>query len=257
MPKGTDKQLEPRPRRTRRPSITNEGLLEKAFELFVELGFEGTSIDAITAEAGIAKRTIYSRYGDKDSLFKAALQHEIEQLASAFKSLRDLETDDLQETLVAIARLLLASVLSERGMRLLQLTGSIARRMPEIGAHNVRRGTEPILGYLSDLFERRFGHDLHCFQSSADAALAFMNLVVAGPSNLVAQGHALDEEFMDRYVTSSVCLFIHGMHAARSVSYPPQVALEDENLRLKKLLAEKMVELDIVQQGTPRRFNQN
>ena len=173
MPKAKDQQPERRPRRARRPSISNESLLEKAFELFVELGYEGTSLDAITAEAGIAKRTIYSRYGDKDSLFKAALQQEIEQLASAFKSLHEAETDDLEETLVKIGRILLASVLSEKGMRLLQLTGSIARRMPEIGAHNVKRGTEPILSYLSDLFERRFGDDLHCFQSSADAALAW------------------------------------------------------------------------------------
>jgi AcrR family transcriptional regulator len=246
----TEDQLSVRPRRPRRPSISNEQLLTKAFELFVEFGFEGTSIDTITAEAGIAKRTIYSRYGDKESLFKAALQHEIEQWASAFDGLRAVETDDIEETLVKVGQLLLESVLSPAGLRLLQLTSSVARRMPEIGARNVAQGTAPILGYLADLFRRRLGPKLHCFPDPDDAAIAFMNLVVAGPANIVAQGHPLNTQFKERYVKSSVCLFLRGVEAPGSER--TNAALEEENLRLKKLLAETMIELDIAQQGGRR-----
>jgi AcrR family transcriptional regulator len=245
-------------RRRRRPSISNEQLLEKAFELFVELGFDGTSIDAITAEAGIAKRTIYSRYGDKESLFKAAMQHEIELWAKALDALQGAETDDLEESLVVIGQILLDSVLSPRGLRLLQLTGSVARRMPEIGAHNVEQGTEPILTYLEEVFRRRLGPQIRCFPDPADAAMAFMNLVVGGPANIVAQGQVLDDQFKRRYVKSSVCLFLRGVlpPAPEAVSRPAPdrtlAALEDENLRLKKLLAEAMIDLDIAQQGARR-----
>jgi TetR/AcrR family transcriptional repressor of mexJK operon len=234
-------------RRRRRPSITGEQLLEKAFELFVELGFEGTSIDAITAAAGIAKRTIYSRYGDKESLFKAAMHHEIERWAKALDGLHDAETHDLEQSLVQIGQILLDSVLSPQGMRLLQLTGSVARRMPEIGARNVQEGTAPILSFLEDLFRRRLGERLLCFPDPADAAVAFMNLVVGGPANIAAQGQQLDGAFMDRYVKSSVCLFLRGVQT--SADTQTFAALEDENLRLKKLLAEAMIDLDIARQG--------
>jgi hypothetical protein len=147
--------------------------------------------------------------------------------------------------------MLLANVLSRKGMRLLQLTGSIARRMPEIGAHNVGQGTEPILSYLSDLFDRRLGTTLQCLGTPADAALAFMNLVVTGPSILIALGYTLDDQTIDRYVASSVCLFLRGVQPP-SVSDRSQTALENENLHLKKLLAETMIDLDIAQQDARR-----
>lgn len=250
MPETADQEPSDNARRRRRPSISTEQLLESAFDLFVELGFEGTSIDAITAEAGIAKRTIYSRYGDKESLFKAALQHEIEQWSEAFTGLREAETDDLAQSLISISQILLDGVISPRGLRLLQLTGSVARRMPEISAHNVVQGTAPILAYLEDVFRRRLGAQLHCFADPADAAMAFMNLVVGGLANIVAQGQVLSEEFKDRYVRSSVCLFLRGVQSPGTDR--TLAALEDENLRLKKLLAEAMIDLDIARQNARR-----
>ena len=71
-------KLEDRPgrreaRRPGRPTLSDAQLLDIALDLFLENGFERTSIDAITAAAGMAKRTVYARYGDKETLFKAAL----------------------------------------------------------------------------------------------------------------------------------------------------------------------------------------
>lgn len=241
--KKLDEAEAPKVRRRRRPSITSDQLLERAFELFVDLGYEGTSIDAITAEAGVAKRTIYARYGDKESLFKASLQHEIKRWTSALDPLEHAETEDLEETLIRVAQILLSSVLAPVGLRLLQMTGSVARRMPEIGAHNIEQGTKPILVYLADLFRRRMGAELYCFTNHDDAAMAFMNLVVAGPANMVAQGQSLDDQFKSRYVKSSVCLFLRGMQSPASDRTLAEV--EAENLHLKKLLAETMIELDI------------
>ena len=54
-------------------------VLEAAKNLFVSRGFEGTSMDAVAAEAGVSKLTVYSHFGDKDTLFKAAVQSKCEQ----------------------------------------------------------------------------------------------------------------------------------------------------------------------------------
>ena len=43
-----------------------------ALTLFASDGYERTSVDAIAAEAGVSKRTVYSHYGDKESLFLSA-----------------------------------------------------------------------------------------------------------------------------------------------------------------------------------------
>src|SRR5579871_3751493 len=93
-------------RRRRRPSLSNEALLDKALELFLHMGFEGTSIDAITAAAGMAKRTVYLRYGDKESLFKAALKRAIEEWIVPIERLREAERESLEDSLLAIGRIL-------------------------------------------------------------------------------------------------------------------------------------------------------
>ena len=49
----------------------NEHLLDIATEIFVRLGYNATTLDRIAAEAGVAKRTIYARYPDKQALFFA------------------------------------------------------------------------------------------------------------------------------------------------------------------------------------------
>lgn len=45
-----------------------------AFTLFASDGYERTSVDAIAAEAGVSKRTVYSHYGDKESLFLSVVR---------------------------------------------------------------------------------------------------------------------------------------------------------------------------------------
>ena len=47
-------------------------ILEAAKRLYMELGYEGVSMDQIAAAAGVSKLTVYSHFGDKDSLFAAA-----------------------------------------------------------------------------------------------------------------------------------------------------------------------------------------
>ncbi|MCD9088091.1 TetR/AcrR family transcriptional regulator [Stenotrophomonas sp. SY1] len=49
-------------------------ILEAAKALFVELGYNGVSMDGIAAAAGVSKLTVYSHFGDKETLFSEAIQ---------------------------------------------------------------------------------------------------------------------------------------------------------------------------------------
>lgn len=51
-----------------------EAILEAAKRLFVQLGFDAVSMDQIATEAGVSKLTVYSHFGDKESLFAAAVE---------------------------------------------------------------------------------------------------------------------------------------------------------------------------------------
>jgi TetR/AcrR family transcriptional regulator, mexJK operon transcriptional repressor len=54
-------------------------ILNAAKLLFPKLGFEGTSMDAIAAQAGVSKLTVYNHFNDKDTLFVEAVKEKCEQ----------------------------------------------------------------------------------------------------------------------------------------------------------------------------------
>lgn len=230
-------------RRPGRPTLSNEELLDIALDLFLENGFERTSIDAICAAAGMAKRTVYARYQDKISLFKAALTRAIGAWIVPVERLREVESDDLEQSLLRIGQILVANILSPAGQRLLRLTNAESGRWPEIGAYNVQQGTEPTVAYLADLFKRRLGNGASLPDAEA-AAWAFMHLVIGGPANASAWGVVLDSEAIDRQTRYNVRLFLHGLLPQQN----PDVAAGEENRRLKKLLAGTLEQLDLLRE---------
>lgn len=49
-------------------------ILEAAKKLFGENGYAGTSMDSVARHASVSKLTVYSHFGDKDNLFRAAVR---------------------------------------------------------------------------------------------------------------------------------------------------------------------------------------
>ena len=229
-----------------RPTLSNEELLDKALDLFLEHGFERTSIDAITAAAGVAKRTVYLRYGDKKSLFKAALERAIEEWIIPIEKLRAAETEDLEQTLLRIAHLLVSNVTSPASIRLLRITNAESGHMPDIGAFTYERGTARTTAYLADLFNRRLAPNRLSAQDREDAAFAFLHSV-CGPATVLAWGVKFDKERIERNTLSCVRLFMHGLAPPRDQGRPGVATasakdLENENSRLRKLLVSAMLE---------------
>ena len=58
-------------------------LIDVAGAMFMKLGFDGTSIDAVADAAAMSKRTVYARYADKSELFSAVLRDSHRALARA------------------------------------------------------------------------------------------------------------------------------------------------------------------------------
>jgi AcrR family transcriptional regulator len=54
-------------------SFDEDAALDRAMRLFWRYGYEGTSIEALTSELGIAKPSLYAAFGNKRALFERAL----------------------------------------------------------------------------------------------------------------------------------------------------------------------------------------
>lgn len=194
-----------------RPSISNALLLDKALALFVEHGFVGTSIDAITQSAGMAKRTIYARYGDKANLFRAAVAHGLNRFEPSFDRMQALESDDPEATLHNIARLIVDAIVSPESIRLLRLIRSDATSVPEISSDFSAQTLEPVQNYLADLFLRKYGMGQASAADLRMAAELFVDVIARGPCSKAAAGMAFEEDYLTRHTQMAVSLFLHGL----------------------------------------------
>lgn len=185
-------------------------LLDTALELFVANGFERTTIEAITTAVGMAKRTVYARYCDKTTLFKAALQRAIDDWAIPVARLEAAETADLEASLHAIARILVDNILSPAGLRLLRITNAESPRMPEIGVYTNEQGTKRTVAFLAELLHRRIPHRPFTPRDAEAAAFSFLFLVVGGPATMAAWGIGFNQPEIDRHIRNGVHLFLHG-----------------------------------------------
>ncbi len=74
MPAGTPRRRYNSSRRALQAAQTRRDVLEAAIELFSTSGWSGTTLAAIAAKAGVAVETVYSGFGSKKALLRAAME---------------------------------------------------------------------------------------------------------------------------------------------------------------------------------------
>ncbi len=107
-------------------------LLEHAIDEFVEMGYEGASINRIIARSGGSKTTVYQSFGNKEGLFIAALEMKADDLYEAcvadYKPGRT-----LLEDLESFGRAYLRGILATRSVAVMRLIYAQAGRLPQVG----------------------------------------------------------------------------------------------------------------------------
>jgi AcrR family transcriptional regulator len=198
-----------RPRRGQTERL-NEVLLRHALDHFLEKGFEGTTLNAITATLGMSKQTVYARYGDKLSLFRAALERAIDDWLVPLANLRDLEGKDVEQSLIDVGRVIVTTLMSPLGLKLIRITNAESYRMPQIGEYTYGRGARQISEYLADFFSRRIFRGSDALPDLDDLATTFLNLM-SSPARVHAWGLENAEIDIEDFVTKRVHLFLHGV----------------------------------------------
>src|SRR5690606_36738554 len=84
-----------------------EAILEAAGQVLAERGLSAP-IEEIARRAGVAKQTIYNRYGGKDSLIRATIERRVEAIVAPL--LAPDAGDHPEETLADFARSLLEAI---------------------------------------------------------------------------------------------------------------------------------------------------
>jgi AcrR family transcriptional regulator len=185
-------------------------LLDHALQVFLDRGYEGATVDLIAAAASASKRTIYAHYEDKAALFRAAVLRAIEEYARQAEKLSFIESDDLEETLTALARMRLVHLASPVGIRLQRILNAESFRFPEIFTWAYEQGSRPMVDLIAQVLQRHIEAGRVELEDPRRAANLFLSTVVGGPARILWSGNVLEPEELEERVRFSVRLFLRG-----------------------------------------------
>jgi AcrR family transcriptional regulator len=188
-----------------------EELLDNALEIFLDKGYELATIDAIAASVRMTKRTVYARYPDKAALFRAAVQRAVDRWVIPVDELRAAETDDLETTLTAIARIRLDNATSPAGLRLQRILNAESYRFPDVHRLMYEQGTLPAIDFLADLLGRHAEAGAIDVHDSRLLGESFLSLVVGGLAMGAVWGAVFDEAEIEHRISFCVRLFLNGL----------------------------------------------
>lgn len=140
---------------SQRQLAKREQIASAARRLFLDQGFATTSMDAVTAEAGVSKQTLYSYFPTKVDLLADVLFESVNQINLAPAEAAPMETlADLRAALVDFATRITHALLQPDSIAMLRLVLGEAFRLE--GLRQIVRETLPvqILGRSQALLER-------------------------------------------------------------------------------------------------------
>ena len=130
------------------PENTKERILLAAREIFMRQGYAGATTRQIAAEAGVNEVTLFRHFGNKENIFKAAVEQgaDLDQL---FARMDSLLSGDFAADMQIIGKIFMR-IMVERG-DMVQMMLCEAAHFPEMQAvlvENPRRLREWLSGYL-------------------------------------------------------------------------------------------------------------
>jgi hypothetical protein len=120
-------------------------------------------------------------------------------------------TDDLRETLTAVARLRIANIATPAATKLQRILSAQAYRFPELFTAAFEEGAGPTVSFLSDLFVRDSRTGEIEVAEPRRAATAFLSLAAGAPARIIVSGNRLDAREVEKHIRFAVNLFLLGI----------------------------------------------
>ncbi|SFN53793.1 TetR/AcrR family transcriptional regulator [Variovorax sp. OV329] len=134
----------PKPQRGRpRDPERGRRILEAAQRHFNEHGLERASVDAIAADAGVSKMTVYSNFGSKEGLFQAVVSDRTAAVVAGFPGAGTLDPDQPEKVLLEIGKRFLALARGD-ALGALRAVYGVAGAQPEVCRALYREGPERV-----------------------------------------------------------------------------------------------------------------
>lgn len=183
------KQPSPKPHRLTRAE-TEPRILDAARELFLEHGYERTSMEDIAKRAGVGRQTVFNRFADKESLFTATLAG-VFRAVGADPARRRQARNDAEAGLARVGREVLASFASPASIALARTVVAEGLSFPAI--------------------IREF--DKNIFQKATDHIATYLRTLRHGPKNM-AEARIIAKQYLGMIGVDTIFRPLMGMSPA-------------------------------------------
>ncbi|MER5183348.1 TetR/AcrR family transcriptional regulator [Streptomyces sp. NPDC002896] len=205
-----------RPRRGGRPTREqarqlDEDVRECALRLFLEHGYDGTTMDSIAAGAGTTKASLYARFPGKEAVFSAVLAWATQRTDWPVQEPPPPDPDDLEGALTAIGNAAVRRSLDPSMIKLGQLAVAHAARFPEIARRVYGAGAWPRKQLVVDLLNRHAAAGAIVADDPEMLAEHFLGMVSVVPARRASFGILRDAAEQERHTRSAVQLFLRSL----------------------------------------------
>lgn len=206
-----------------RSARKRKALLLAATEIFLDKGYDGTSMDDVAAKAGASKPTVYKYFSDKERLF-AEIVHvttgEIDDLVRLVIETTVGQTN-VEAALRVLAHRFITALMQPRILRLRRLVIANADRFPDVGRRWYEQGFERVLATLATSFQGLAERKLLHVEDPLLAANHFVGLLLWIPVNkaMFTGDHRSNADDLERSAGVAVHAFLAGYGStSRSVA---------------------------------------
>lgn len=207
---------QPRTRRSGRPSREETERLDRdvrqhALRLFLDLGYEGTSMDAIARAAGTTKASLYARYPSKEAVFNAVFEWAMARRDWPVPDPEAPGLGDLEGALNAIADAAVRRALDPTMIKFSRIAIAQASRFPALARHGQMVAFWPRHQLVADLLRRHAATGAIAAEDPGALAEHFLGMVSSTPARLASFGIIRAPEEQERHTREIVRLFLRAL----------------------------------------------
>jgi TetR/AcrR family transcriptional repressor of mexJK operon len=194
-------------------------LLVAATAVFLDKGYDGTSMDDVAARAAVSKPTVYKYFSDKEQLFAEIVRATTGQIDDLVRMVVETMADQtvVEAALTVLARRFITALMQPQVLRLRRLVIANADRFPDVGRSWYEQGFERVLATLAISFQGLADLKRLRVDDPLLAANHFVGLLLWVPVNkaMFTGDHHVSSDELESYAKAAVRAFLAGYGSSR------------------------------------------
>lgn len=195
------------PRRQLNRLLNEKRILAAALKVFSASGYAGASMDAVAAEAGLSKPTLYQYFDSKEQLFATMMLQKRDDMLQPFS---EAGVGDMVVQMHHFAWAYADTVMQPTLLSLARLTIGDVQRFPEIGRAYQSAGPDRVLEGLMGYLDAYRSAGRLAFEDAELAAQDLWGLILSAPRTQALYNPDLEipREQLARYVHNGLRVFL-------------------------------------------------